>query len=88
MVYQTITTMQPAKLVDMNAPGAVLEEVKYNFIHSYPIQEFDLIREVYRDFRALYEGDYPGERGWRYGFTDPGGRRLHHDRRICGRKRP
>ncbi len=52
--------IRPAKLVDTNVPEAVLEEVKYNFIHSYNITKFDLIRKVFKDFLNLFNGKYPG----------------------------
>ncbi|MFC2092013.1 hypothetical protein ACFLTD_04500 [Elusimicrobiota bacterium] len=52
--------IQTSQLVDMSSPAAVLEETKYNFIHSYPVKEFTLIREVFKIFVDLFEGRYPG----------------------------
>lgn len=69
MENKTIT-IQPARLVDMNVPEAVLEEVKYNFIHSYPVQEFDLIRAVFKDFLNFFRGLYPGYRSCNTPYHD------------------
>jgi len=54
------TQVQLSKLVDMISPSAVFEEVKYNFIHFYPISEFNKIRVAYKDFNNLFNGSYPG----------------------------
>lgn len=54
--------LQLARLVNMNSPDAVFEEVKNNFIRSYPIAAFREIRIVYNDFLALFNGYYPGYR--------------------------
>lgn len=60
MENKTNTTFQLAEFVNMDVPEAILEEVKYNFIHSYFIKEFDLIRVVFKDFLDLFGGRYPG----------------------------
>ena len=52
--------MQFSQLVDMYNPAAVFEEVKSIFVSSYPINEFEDVRKVYKDFTALYSGKYPG----------------------------
>ncbi len=62
--------IQPAELVNMSVPEAVLEEVKYNFIHSYPIQEFVLIRDVFKDFMDLFNGRYKGYRSCNMPYHD------------------
>jgi hypothetical protein len=62
--------VQPAILVNTKVPEAVLEEVKYNFIHHYPIKEFGVIREIFQDFLSLYRGSYQGYRGCNMPYHD------------------
>ncbi|MCB4790301.1 MAG: hypothetical protein LHV68_00260 [Elusimicrobia bacterium] len=52
--------VQFAQLLDMNSTTAVFEEVKYNFIHYYPIREFLEVRAAFKCFNDLYDGNYPG----------------------------
>ena len=52
--------IQLSQLVDTSQPSAVLEEVKANFVHHYPVSEFAHVREAFNVFNALYEGGYPG----------------------------
>lgn len=52
--------VQIAQLVNTDSPEAVFEEVKYNFIQSYPITEFEPVRKAFADFNLLFEGKYPG----------------------------
>lgn len=52
--------VQFAQLLDMSNTAAVFEEVKCNFVHFYPIREFLDIRDAFRCFRDLYDGNYPG----------------------------
>jgi hypothetical protein len=54
--------IQLAKFVDNNVPEAVLEEVKYNYAHTYSIEKFDIIRQGFKDFVKLFKGEYPGYR--------------------------
>lgn len=70
MKNKTDIIIQPAELVNMSVPEAVLEEVKYNFIHSYPIQEFGLIRDVFKDFMDLFNGRYKGYRSCNMPYHD------------------
>ena len=62
--------VQLSQLVDMSNPAAVLEEVKYNFIQHYPIQEFFRVRLAFRDFLDFYEGRYPGYKACNTQFHD------------------
>lgn len=55
-----LNSAQFSQLVDMYNPAAVFEEVKSIFVSSYPVGEFEDVRKVYRDFLALYGGQYPG----------------------------
>jgi hypothetical protein len=57
---KTKDTVQFSQLVDMFSPAAVLEEVKNIFINSYPVAEFEPVRQVFADFILLYDGKYPG----------------------------
>ncbi len=70
MKNKTDIIIQPAELVNMSVPEAVLEEVKYNFVHSYPIQEFGLIRDVFKDFMDLFNGRYKGYRSCNMPYHD------------------
>ena len=62
--------IQLSQLLDMNNPFAVLEEVKCNFIHSYPIYEFAEVRLAFSDFMDLMDGNYPGYRRANTKFHD------------------
>ncbi|MFC1501661.1 hypothetical protein ACFL58_04355 [Elusimicrobiota bacterium] len=62
--------VQLSQLVDMSDPHAVLEEVKYNFIHHYHIADFFQIRASFRDFLDFYEGKFPGYRACNTKFHD------------------
>ena len=62
--------VQLSQLVDMSNPAAILEEVKYNFINHYPIQEFFKVRLAFRDFLDFYEGRYPGYKACNTQFHD------------------
>jgi hypothetical protein len=62
--------IQLAQLLDMNNPYAVLEEVKCNFIHYYPIYEFAEVRLAFSDFIDLMDGNYPGYRRANTKFHD------------------
>jgi hypothetical protein len=62
--------IQLAQLLDMNNPFAVLEEVKCNFIYSYPIHEFAEVRLAFNDFIDLMDGNYPGYRRANTKFHD------------------
>ncbi|MEN3014033.1 MAG: hypothetical protein ABDH23_05430 [Endomicrobiia bacterium] len=58
------------QLVDYSQPYAVLEEVKHNFIHHYPIVEFLPFRYYFNDFIDLMEGRYPGYKKYNTKFHD------------------
>ncbi|MHB9154464.1 MAG: hypothetical protein ACYC5N_02080 [Endomicrobiales bacterium] len=62
--------VQMSRLVDMTSPAAVFEEVKYNFIQQYFIEDFEDVRTTFNDFNALYEGKYPGYRACNTKFHD------------------
>jgi hypothetical protein len=62
--------MQLAQLVDMENPSSVFEEVKYNFIHHYPVSEFKDVRITFRYFNDLFDGKYPGYRECNTRFHD------------------
>lgn len=64
------TDVQLSHLVDMAQPAAVFEEVKYNFILSYPVTAFAEIRRTFNDFNALFEGKYPGYRACNTRYHD------------------
>ncbi|MBN2407923.1 MAG: hypothetical protein JXJ19_09535 [Elusimicrobia bacterium] len=51
---------QLTKLVDIDSPNAVLEEVKCIFIQNYHVKDFLIMRKVFKDFITLYNGLYPG----------------------------
>ncbi|MBU2573310.1 MAG: hypothetical protein KKH28_04455 [Elusimicrobia bacterium] len=55
-----LNSVQFSQLVDMYNPAAVFEEVKSIFVSSYPVNEFEDVRKAYKDFMALYDGEYPG----------------------------
>ena len=52
--------VQFSQLLDMSSTTAVFEEVKYNFIHFYPIREFHDVRAAFKCFNDLYDGKFPG----------------------------
>src|ERR1035437_1292885 len=52
--------VQFAQLLDMSNTAAVFEEIKYNFIHYYPVREFLDVRQAFVCFNDLYDGKYPG----------------------------
>lgn len=62
--------IQLAQLVNMDNVDAVFEEVKYNFIQSYPVAEFLPVRRGFRDFKDLYDGKYPGYRACNTRYHD------------------
>lgn len=62
--------VQLSHLVDMSNPGAVLEEVKNNFIRCYPVTAFNSVRQTFNDFMDLYEGRYQGYRACNTRFHD------------------
>lgn len=66
----TKPAVQVAQLVNMTSPDAVFEEVKRNFVQSYPIADFDDVRRAYNDFTDLYEGRYAGYRACNTRFHD------------------
>ena len=47
-------------LVDPKSPVAVLEETKWLFLCWYPFSFFLPIREIFRDFLRLFQGQFPG----------------------------
>jgi hypothetical protein len=65
-----VNAVQLAELVNMDSPEAVLEEVKYNFIQSYKIEEFRPVREAFENFQALYSGNYTGYKGFSNPYHD------------------
>lgn len=62
--------LQIAQLVNTDNPDAVFEEVKNNFIHSYPISAFAPVRKAFTDFNLLFEGRYPGYRACNTKYHD------------------
>ncbi len=62
--------IQLSQLLDMDNPFAVLEEVKCNFIYSYPIYDFAQVRLAFSDFIDLMDGKFPGYRGANTKFHD------------------
>jgi hypothetical protein len=54
--------LQLARLVNMNIPEAILEEVKNNFINFYDIRGFDIVRKAFKDMQKLFSGNYTGYR--------------------------
>lgn len=56
------SAVQIASLTDISSPEAMFEDVKNNFIQSYPVGEFHLIRKVFYNFRDLFDGRFPGYR--------------------------
>ncbi|MFW6133956.1 MAG: hypothetical protein ACOC5R_00095 [Elusimicrobiota bacterium] len=53
-------SIQISLLVNTRSPYAVLEEVKCNFIHKYPFEEFIRIRDIFESFMDLFDGRFPG----------------------------
>lgn len=62
--------IQLSQILNMTSPEAILEEVKHNFIKSYKIQDFSLMRTAYTDLCNLYSGSYPGYTDIRNGGPD------------------
>jgi hypothetical protein len=62
--------IQLAELVDMENPGAVLEEVKNIFVQHYRIAEFRSVRMAFNDFVRLFAGTYPGYRACNTRYHD------------------
>lgn len=62
--------IQLAQLLDMTNPYAVLEEVKFNFIHFYPEIKFSVVRTAFDDFIDLMDGKFPGYQAANTKFHD------------------
>ncbi len=50
----------PSELVNTFSPHGIIEEIKYNFVFSYPVKDFFRVRETFSDTVALFEGKVQG----------------------------
>jgi len=54
--------LQLSRLVDMETPQSVLDEVRVIVLMMFPEFDFDSVEHVFRDIVRLFRGEYPGYR--------------------------